>query len=620
MNNANENKTKQIQNYANTMKKTLPISIVTGRDTIFIKTKPNKLAYNYINNGKQIKNNNILINSINQSSDINKSLKNTFTLYKQNNIKSLNGTKVENKNKNLNNSKLNDLIQIKKISNNNIHYRGTNSFIKMNRRNNKNYSNINNSSNHIFNFYNFINKMNDNSSIKGKNKTKNKINQKEVNKNINKKNNFNFTYLINKKSNKINPNTNEKRNNLKGKKVNTSINRSSYQKKYNYSNNLSSITKEYIAFRTIGNEKDNNFKTNRGQFYLAARKLKFENKNNKYIYSKEKKKEKSLAEKRNNAKKPISYLAKINSVNENDTKKHIKSNIIINLNNINNRNNSNERNKEKDKKDRITNYNRNNYDLNIISNTNYDYHKTENTIKIKKSNNELFNINNNNEIKVKTGLNKNVQINNNNNKNNLFRSNTIEKKANSSSNNIVNNNNYYSINNTFIFDTVGQKLIQYDLSKFIQDTKNNHSMNINLSNISNYNNNIYHPNNYRYKTISADIDNNSDININNVINKNIKLKNANKIITKENKINKDNDDYINVVINDKDNNKYNIQKFSSYKLSNIINNKKNHNNTDLISNNNKLLISNIDKKESKEKSIIKLIKIKIKFKIITLII
>ena len=446
MNNVNENKSKKIQNYSNTMKKSLPISIVTGRDTIFIKAKPNKLAYNYINSGKQIKNNNILINSINQSSDNNKSLKNTFTLYKQSNIKSLNDTNIENKNKKLNNSKLNDLIKIKKISNNNIHYRGTNSYIKINRRNNKNYSIINNSSNHIFNFFNFIHKMKDNSSIKEKNKTKNKINQKEVNKNIIKKNTI------------INATTNERYNPKRKKNNNKSINRSSFQKKYNFSNNLSNINKEYIIFRTIENEKDGNFITNRGKFNFPRRKLEFQNKksiNNKYLHSIEKKKEKSLAEKRNNAKKPISYLAKINLFNENDAKRHMKSNIIINLNKINNSNKSNEKNREKDKKNRIANYNRNNCDLNILNNSNYNFHKTENTIRIKKPNNELFNINNNNkDIKVKTGFNekKEVQINNNKNKDNLYGSTIIKDKTNSSSNNIVNNNNYYSINNTFIFD------------------------------------------------------------------------------------------------------------------------------------------------------------------------
>ena len=67
-----------MNNYSNTMKKPIPISIITGKDNIFIKAKSNKLTYNYINNGNQIKNNKILINSINQSSEINKSLKKYF--------------------------------------------------------------------------------------------------------------------------------------------------------------------------------------------------------------------------------------------------------------------------------------------------------------------------------------------------------------------------------------------------------------------------------------------------------------------------------------------------------------------------------------------------------------
>ena len=57
-----------------------------------------------------------------------------------------------------------------------------------------------------------------------------------------------------------------------------------------------------------------------------------------------------MLEKRKKAKKPISYLAKINLFNENDAKRHMKSNIIINLTNIKNRKNSNKMNREKDKK------------------------------------------------------------------------------------------------------------------------------------------------------------------------------------------------------------------------------------------------------------------------------
>ena len=187
--NVNNKKKQTNQDYPNTMKKPIPISIVTGGDTIFIKTNPNKLTYNYINNGNQIKNNKFSINSINQSSDINQSLKNTFSLHKSNFTKSSNGTIIETKN--LNNSKLQELIKIKRLTNNNTnnntHYRGTNSFIKMNRKitDNNNISKISNISKnntknnyHIFNFYNFINKIN-NSSIKGKSKIKKKFEKKK---------------------------------------------------------------------------------------------------------------------------------------------------------------------------------------------------------------------------------------------------------------------------------------------------------------------------------------------------------------------------------------------------------------------------------------------------------
>lgn len=132
----NDHRLKKINDYPNTMKKSIPISIVNGRDTIFIKTKPNKLTYNYLNNGNQIKNYRNLTNEItvNQSSEFNNSLKNTFSIQKSKLIKSANGTILEGSN--LNSSKLNELIKIKQIPNNSNLYRGTNSFIKISRKNN----------------------------------------------------------------------------------------------------------------------------------------------------------------------------------------------------------------------------------------------------------------------------------------------------------------------------------------------------------------------------------------------------------------------------------------------------------------------------------------------------
>ena len=592
-----EKKGKKISNYPNT-KKPLPISIVTGPDTIFVKTKPNKLASNYINSGNQIKNNKILINSINHSSEINKSLKNTFSLHRSNLTKSVNATTIETKN--LNYTK----FKIKKLLNNNIHkninYRGTNSFIKMNRRNNNSNItyNINNSVNHIFNFYTFMNKGNNKSSEKGISKIKHKFDKNGlINRNSkNKKNNFNFENINDKKNSMIVDNS----TNSKGKRVNTSINRTSYPQRYNYINNLNNITfKNYKPFRTIGYETENNYTIRGIKSYGPSQKFKFENKkskNNKYIYSIEKKKEKSLAEKRHDAKKPISYLSKNNIINKKDKDRHMKSINKIKINNINNNFNNNANNKEKEKNNRITSFNRIQYDF---SNTNYknknvknkNYDKKENSIRIKINNNEIYNTNNT-DINIKTSLNNNKKISLNNKKN-LERNKTIENNTNSS-NNIVNNNNYYSINNTFIFDTAGHKLIQYDLSKLLPNSKNNHSMNINISDISNYNSSI---SNNLSKT------NNNDIgcNDNKIINKINKAEH--KVITKESKINKvyNNNDYISVVINNNINNG-NIQKYSSNKISNIIKDKINRNQLDIVSDKNKFIISNIIKKESTKTS------------------
>ena len=312
INSVNEFRLKKINDYSNTMRKQLPISIVTGKDTIFIKTKPSKLSYNYIKNGNQIKNNKILINSINQSSEINQSLKNTFSLQKTNFTKSANGTIIDAKN--IKNSKIYELIKIKKLpnnNNNNIHYKGTNSFIKMNRRNNNisnisssinnNVNNSNNSSNHIFNYYTFMNKFNNNSSTKVKNKIKNKLEKKEKNiRNVKIKNKCNYTDILDRKNSQINTNTHEKKENSKNKRINTSLNR-----KYNYNKlgNINNYNKDYISFRTMGNEKEiNNNSKIKGHIYYPSGKCinveKRKDKIKKYIYSKEKRKEKSLAEKR----------------------------------------------------------------------------------------------------------------------------------------------------------------------------------------------------------------------------------------------------------------------------------------------------------------------------------
>ena len=70
----------------------------------------------------------------------------------------------------------------------------------------------------------------------------------------------------------------------------------------------------------------------------------------------------------------------------------------------------------------------------------------------------------------------------------------ILTKTNLNENNNIINNNYYNINNIFIFDTNGNKLAQYDLTKLISKSNKNFDYNF----INNYNSNIY-------KTIDTDI-------------------------------------------------------------------------------------------------------------------
>ena len=618
INNLNSHKFKKINDYPNTMKKSIPISIVTGKDTIFIKTKPNKLTYNYLNNGNRIKNNKAFINAItvNQSVEVNDSLKNTFSLQKSNYIKSANGTILEGKN--LNSSKLNDLIKKKQIpsnnNNNNSHYRGTNSFIKMYRRNNNaNHSNINNniifnknsnsnnsSNNHIFNFYNFLNI--NQSSTRERSRIKNKL-EKNIDHNIKnaiKKNNFNYTYIMDK--NRYNYNNNiiqEKRTNSNAKRQ--SMNRTINSKDNNYNNNLSNANyskRDYISFRPINtcyeNEKENkryNMEKRRPLYY-PYNKYTLENKkskNNKYIYSIEKKKEKSLAERRHKAKKPISYLIK--NINQFEKNKILKNNIIININNINNGKNSNEYSKEKDKTYRTISAKRSNYEINNYNkkseiNKNYGI---ENKIIIKRNINDNYSYNiGNNFTTISNNERKNLYK-----KDNLLRNNTIENRISPKNHSVINNNNYYNISNTFIFETAGHKLLHYDLAKLLPNTKNNNSMNINISDISNYNTNIQN----NYKT-NSDLEKKKKEAIKNLNNK---IKNEINEIKNENQRNKNskNNDFINVVIDNNNNeNNFNIQKFSSYKLSNILKNKINQNHIKIITNTDNLYISNLVKKES----------------------
>ena len=557
-----DHRLRKMNDYPNTMKKSIPISIVNGKDTIFIKTKPNKLTYNYLNNGNQIKNYRNLTNEIavNQSSEFNNSLKNTFSIQKSKFIKSANGTILEGSN--LNSSKLNDLIKIKHLPNNSNLYRGTNSFIKISRKNNDiinrnknsgiNTNNVN--SNHTFNFYNYM-KVN-NSSIKKSNKLEK--NKENINKNVRKKNNY--TYIAEKE-----------KNHSKGKRQNTSMNRAINSRKYIYTNNLSNINynKDINSFRIVNNyfvdkKEINKSNNNLGeQLYYPYNKYNIEirgkKNNHTYYNSLEKKKEKSLAEKRLIAKKPISYLIK--NINQKIKNKNVKNSLIINVNNINNKKTNNDYFRERDKTNNTINYKRRYCDINNYNNNRYEKFKnyeTDNKIKIKKSDNITFQTTSNKDKKIIY-----------NKKENALRNNTFE-------NNVVNNNTYYNINNTFIFDNSSNELFQNDLTKFLPNIKNNNSMYINNNtNINNYNTN-FPRNNYKVNIELDKIKNKAIKKIND------KIKSETITINKVNNLNKNstNDDYIKIVLNNNntDNKVFNIQKFSSKRLSQIVKNKNNHSN------------------------------------------
>ena len=216
-NNVNNQRFKTIQNYSSIMKKQTPISILTAENTIFIKTNQNKLTSNYLRNGKQIKQKkHFLSTTINQIQKSNNSLKNTFSLRKSNLI-----TKLDKNNLNDINNKLNEILKNKKIKGN--HFKGTNSFIKMDRRNKKNnLSSINgingiSNDNHNYNFNKTKTNIN-NSSIKEKYKIQNKQIKDIDIQNINftenendKNNNFNSTYTIGIKKSTLKPNNKSKK-------------------------------------------------------------------------------------------------------------------------------------------------------------------------------------------------------------------------------------------------------------------------------------------------------------------------------------------------------------------------------------------------------------------------
>ena len=558
-NNFNNHLIKSTQNYSNLVKKPTPISILTGENTIFIKTNQNQLKDNYIRNGNQIKHNkNYLSTTINQSQSIYNSLKNTFTMRKKSNIININKKNL----KDINN-RLNEFIKNNKYKG--LNYRVTNSFIKNDRSNKNNISSLNTingfgSNNHIFNFHNMTTKLN-NSSLKVKHKIKKELKNFDENKKLNlneiDKNNFNSTQVIGAKASSLNINKKLKKNSLSKK------DKTLFYKKINYLNNLSNLIKssnhDNIYFRTINSYLDNDIGRENSRI---KRKFYYQRKiNNKYIYSIEKKKEKSLAEKRQRAKKPISYLIKNNYLDQLTNEANINRN-IMNLNNVKK---ENKRIKEKEiKENKIIDFKKKIYNID-----NYNYN-----INVEKDENKKIKRN----LELKT-----IEINN-------FRKiSPINAEKSIKNNKSIINNNYYSINNTFIFDNFGNKLNQYDLTKLIDKNNNYYSSNINYTEGNDYNQN-------NFKRIDTDVERRKNFIIKN-FNKKIKKKIKPDNIDIKIKLNINNkyNNLIETSKNNNNNNKIKLNKLSNSEIISLINDKS-KNNFPPLSLNNKLCISNAIKK------------------------
>ena len=558
-NNFNNHLIKSTQNYSNLVKKPTPISILTGENTIFIKTNQNQLKDNYIRNGNQIKHNkNYLSTTINESQSIYNSLKNTFTMRKKSNIININKKNL----KDINN-RLNEFIKNNKYKG--LNYRVTNSFIKNDRSNKNNISSLNTingfgSNNHIFNFHNMTTKLN-NSSLKVKHKIKKELKNFDENKKLNlneiDKNNFNSTQVIGAKASSLNINKKLKKNSLSKK------DKTLFYKKINYLNNLSNLIKssnhDNIYFRTINSYLDNDIGRENSRI---KRKFYYQRKiNNKYIYSIEKKKEKSLAEKRQRAKKPISYLIKNNYLDQLTNEANINRN-IMNLNNVKK---ENKRIKEKEiKENKIIDFKKKIYN---IDNYNYNINVEKDENKKNKRNLEL----------------KTIEINN-------FRKiSPINAEKSIKNNKSIINNNYYSINNTFIFDNFGNKLNQYDLTKLIDKNNNYYSSNINYTEGNDYNQN-------NFKRIDTDVERRKNFIIKN-FNKKIKKKIKPDNIDIKIKLNINNkyNNLIETSKNNNNNNKIKLNKLSNSEIISLINDKS-KNNFPPLSLNNKLCISNAIKK------------------------
>ena len=561
--NFNNHLIKSTQNYSNLVKKPTPISILTGENTIFIKTNQNQLKDNYIRNGNQIKHNkNYLSTTINESQSIYNSLKNTFTMRKKSNIININKKNL----KDINN-RLNEFIKNNKYKG--LNYRVTNSFIKNDRSNKNNISSLNTingfgSNNHIFNFHNMTTKLN-NSSLKVKHKIKKELKNFDENKKLNlneiDKNNFNSTQVIGAKASSLNINKKLKKNSLSKK------DKTLFYKKINYLNNLSNLIKssnhDNIYFRTINSYLDNDIGRENSRI---KRKFYYQRKiNNKYIYSIEKKKEKSLAEKRQRAKKPISYLIKNNYLDQLTNEANINRN-IMNLNNVKK---ENKRIKEKEIKENKVKNKIIDFKKKIYNIDNYNYN-----INVEKDENKKIKRN----LELKT-----IEINN-------FRKiSPINAEKSIKNNKSIINNNYYSINNTFIFDNFGNKLNQYDLTKLIDKNNNYYSSNINYTEGNDYNQN-------NFKRIDTDVERRKNFIIKN-FNKKIKKKIKPDNIDIKIKLNINNkyNNLIETSKNNNNNNKIKLNKLSNSEIISLINDKS-KNNFPPLSLNNKLCISNAIKK------------------------
>ena len=566
-NNFNNHLIKSTQNYSNLVKKPTPISILTGENTIFIKTNQNQLKDNYIRNGNQIKHNkNYLSTTINESQSIYNSLKNTFTMRKKSNIININKKNL----KDINN-RLNEFIKNNKYKG--LNHRVTNSFIKNDRSNKNNISSLNTingfgSNNHIFNFHNMTTKLN-NSSLKVKHKIKKELKNFDENKKLNlneiDKNNFNSTQVIGAKASSLNINKKLKKNSLSKKDKTLFYKKINYNSEYlnNLSNLIKSSNHDNIYFRTINSYLDNDIGRENSRI---KRKFYYQRKiNNKYIYSIEKKKEKSLAEKRQRAKKPISYLIKNNYLDQLTNEANINRN-IMNLNNVKK---ENKRIKEKEIKENKVKNKIIDFKKKIYNIDNYNYN-----INVEKDENKKIKRN----LELKT-----IEINN-------FRKiSPINAEKSIKNNKSIINNNYYSINNTFIFDNFGNKLNQYDLTKLIDKNNNYYSSNINYTEGNDYNQN-------NFKRIDTDVERRKNFIIKN-FNKKIKKKIKPDNIDIKIKLNINNkyNNLIETSKNNNNNNKIKLNKLSNSEIISLINDKS-KNNFPPLSLNNKLCISNAIKK------------------------